>query len=87
MIDRDAQFREALSLVRRALVLLDDLGHREAAIHVQSAVDEMTNAQPPASIAEAEVFLESPEGRTLLARLDLDGLPCPTVTYEAVAVQ
>lgn len=68
-IKREQMRLTALSLLQRSLELLDEIEEMTPACHVQHAIDVMTNAPIPRTVAEAEALLDSPEGRLLQQRL------------------
>lgn len=68
-VERERGLNMALNLTRRALELLDAFDERGPAIHLQSAIDAMTNIPAPRTEKEAEAILDSPEGRALQERL------------------
>ena len=71
MGERDRKLGVALGLARRALDLLDTLGDKGAAIHLQRAIDAMTRTPVPRTEEEAAALLATPDARELQERLGL----------------
>ena len=69
MVDRATALNTALNLMERALELLDDVGASAPGVHLQMAIDVMTNAPIPRTIEEADAMLDTDEARALMARL------------------
>ncbi|MHA0337527.1 hypothetical protein [Sphingomonas aquatilis] len=69
MVEREQALNMALSLTRRALELLDDFDERGPAVHLQQAIDVMTNAPIARTEEEVEAVLDSPECRAITERL------------------
>ena len=64
-MDRDRGLDMAIGYIRQGLDLLDALGERGPALHLQHAIDVLTKAPIPRSEAEAEAMLGSPEIRAV----------------------
>ena len=73
MVEREQGLNMALSLTRRALELLDTFDECGPAVHLQQAIDVMTNAPIARTEAEVEAVLDSPEGRAIAERLGWNG--------------
>jgi hypothetical protein len=58
----------ATDFTRRALDLADEIGEDLAAIHLQAALDILTDAPIPRTIEEAEAMLQSPEAQAIMAQ-------------------
>lgn len=69
VVEREQGLNMALSLTRRALELLDAFDESGPAIHLQQAIDVMTNAPIARTEEEVEAALDSPECRTIAERL------------------
>ena len=69
MVKREQGLNMALSLTRRALELLDTFDEFGPAVHLQQAIDVMTNAPIARTEREVEAVLDSPEGRAIAERL------------------
>lgn len=69
VVEREQGLNMALSLTRRALELLDAFDERGPAVHLQQAIDVMTDAPVPRTVEEAEAMLDSPECRAIQQRL------------------
>lgn len=69
MVNRATALNTALNLMERALELLDDAGASAPGVHLQMAIDVMTNAPIPRTIEEADAMLDTDEARALMARL------------------
>lgn len=69
MADRAQALNTALNLMRHALELLDTFGERETGIHLQHAIDTLTDAPVARSVDEAEAMLDSPESQEIQKRL------------------
>lgn len=68
-VEREQALNMALSLSRRALELLDAFDERGPAVHLQQAIDVMTNAPIARTEEEVEAVLDSPECRAIAERL------------------
>ncbi len=73
VVEREQGLNMALSLTRRALELLDAFDERGPAVHLQQAIDDMTNAPIPRTEDEVEAVLASPECRAIAERLGWTG--------------
>ena len=69
MVNRATALNTALNLMERALELLDEVGASAPGVHLQMAIDVMTNAPIPRTIEEADAMLDTDEARALMARL------------------
>ena len=69
MDNRAQDLAEALDLTRRALAILDNVRADLPAIHLQQAIDELTDAPIPRTPDEAEAMMATPEMQMLLRRL------------------
>lgn len=72
-VEREQALNMALSLTRRALELLDAFDERGPAVHLQQAIDVMTNAPIARTEEEVEAVLDSPECRDIAERLGWNG--------------
>ena len=68
MVDREQMTNMALSLTRRALEILDALGEIGPDVHLQQAIDMMTDAPIPRTLEESEAMLDTPEARAIFER-------------------
>ena len=71
MEEQDGELGAALALARRALNLLDAVGEKGAAIHLQRAIDAMTRTPGPRTEEEAAALLATPDAQELQERLGL----------------
>ena len=71
MEEQNGELSAALALARRALDLLDAVGGKGAAIHLQRAIDAMTRTPVPRTEEEAAALLATPEAQELQERLVL----------------
>ncbi len=69
VVEREQGLNMALSLTRRALELLDTFDEHGPAVHLQQAIDVMTNAPIARTEDEIEAALDSPECRAIAERL------------------
>ncbi len=70
-VDRERALNMAQSLMRRALELLDMFDEQAPAVHLQHAIDVLTNAPVPRTVDEADALLAAPEVRALQERFGL----------------
>lgn len=68
VVERERALQMAQSLMRRALELLDMVDEPAPAVHLQHAIDVLTNAPIPRTIEEAEAQLDTPEARAIQDR-------------------
>ncbi len=73
-MDNPDTIEAAAGLARRALEILDRIGAALPALHLQHAIDVMTDAPIHKTIAEMERCLEMPECQALLRRLEGGGV-------------
>lgn len=71
MEERDRELGAALGLARRALDLLDTVGEKGAAVHLQRAIDAMTRTSVARTEEEATALLATPDAQELQERLGL----------------
>lgn len=84
MEEPNGELSAALALARRALDLLDAVGEKGAAIHLQRAIDAMTRTPVPRTEEEAAALLATPEAQELQERLGLiDGEAVSSTADEA----
>jgi hypothetical protein len=57
--------------MRRALRIVDSLEEYDAAIHLQTAIEEFLSSLPPGELAHAEAALQCRDESTLLARIPI----------------
>ena len=70
MSDRAAALKTALHHMQEALELLDEMGANVPALHLQMAIDTLTNVPIPRTIEDADEALAAPEVRGLVDRLE-----------------
>ena len=71
MLDPHETISAAIVLVRQALDMLDSINVRHPAVHLQYAIDIMSDAPIPRTAEEAEIMLQTPECQVLMRRLGL----------------
>jgi hypothetical protein len=69
MLDPQEILSAAITLARQALDMLDSIDASRPAVHLQHAIDVMTDAPTPRTEEEAEAMLQTPECQALMHRL------------------
>lgn len=69
MLDPQEVLSAAITLARQALDMLDSIEASHPAVHLQYAIDLMTDAPIPRTEKEAEAMLQTPECQALMRRL------------------
>ena len=69
MLDPQEVLSAAITLARQALDMLDSIDASHPAVHLQYAIDVMTDAPTPGTEEEAEAMLQTPECQALMRRL------------------
>ncbi|MCH4894426.1 hypothetical protein GO308_15010 [Sphingomonas sp. SFZ2018-12] len=69
MLDPQEILSAAITLARQALDMLDSIDASHPAVHLQYAIDVMTDAPIPRTEEEAEAMLQTPECQALMRRL------------------
>lgn len=67
----DETIAAAAALAREALALLDSIGAAHPACYLQHAIDVMTDAPFPKTVADVAAAFSTPESRALLRRYGL----------------